>query len=70
MGVENAADGLTALNRGQIDVLERIYPADLKRVRQMHGVEVVPYQTPSIHVLVPNYNRPYTANRTFRRALV
>jgi len=67
---ENAADGLTALNRGQIDVLERIYPADLKRVGRMQGVEVVPYQTPSIHVLIPNYDRPYTANRTFRRALV
>ena len=65
-----AAGAIQALQRRQIDVLDRVNPWDLERVKAIDGVTVEPYSLPVVHCLVPNPTRPFTARRAFRRALV
>jgi tetratricopeptide (TPR) repeat protein len=61
---------LLALQRGEIDAIDRVQPADLQRVRSVPGVQVGRYAVPTVHVLVPNPDRPWSKNRTFRRAFL
>ncbi len=61
---------LLALQRGEVDALDRIQPADLATVRNIPSVRVMRYAVPTLHVLVPNPDRPWPANRTFRRAVM
>lgn len=64
------AEALAAFRRGEISVLDRVNPAQVKELEGDPDVVVVPYATPTLHVLVPNRNRPLLADRNFRRALV
>jgi tetratricopeptide (TPR) repeat protein len=61
---------ILALQRGEVDAIDRVQPADMPVVRAIPGVKLVRYAVPTIHVLVPNPNRPWPANRTFRRAVM
>lgn len=63
-------DGIAALKRRQIDVLDRIYPWDVDKLRADEELVVEPYAVPLVHCLVPNHRQPLTGNRTFCRALV
>jgi tetratricopeptide (TPR) repeat protein len=58
-----------ALSRGEIDVLDRAPPWHLQRLRSMPGIRVESYRLPTVHVLIPNYERRLAGNREFRRAL-
>jgi hypothetical protein len=60
---------LQALQRREIDVLDRVNPWDLGRAEDVEGVAVEPYSLPVVHCLIPNPARPFTARRAFRRAL-
>jgi tetratricopeptide (TPR) repeat protein len=60
---------VAALLHGEIDVLDRVPPWQLERVRAAQGIHVGPYRLPTVHVLVPNMKRPLIASREFRRAL-
>jgi ABC-type transport system substrate-binding protein len=66
----DAAQAITALKRGEITVLDRVNPGDIKQLEADRELVVAPYGTPSLHVLVPNRNRPLLSDRNFRRALV
>lgn len=61
---------ILALQRGEIDVLDRLQPADMTTVRSVPGVKIVRYAVPTVHVLVPNPERPWPASRTLRRAVM
>ncbi len=61
---------IQALTRQEIDIIDRVYPADLDLIRAIDGVTVDNYAIPSVHMLIPNYERPFTGKRNFRRALV
>ncbi len=61
---------IQAITRQDIDIIDRIYPADLDLIRAVDGVTVDNYAIPSIHMLIPNFERPFTAKRNFRRALI
>jgi tetratricopeptide (TPR) repeat protein len=63
-------DGIKALRRGQIDVLDRVNPWEVNKVAAIPDVVVEPYAVPLVHCLVPNLQRPLVSSRTFRRALV
>jgi len=65
-----ATAAMQALERRQIDVLDRVNPWDLERVRSLSGIKVEAYAAPTVHCLIPNPERPFTARREFRRALV
>jgi ABC-type transport system substrate-binding protein len=60
---------VAALAHGEIDVLERVPPWQVERLRATKGVRVDTYRLPTVHVLVPNMQRPLMAAREFRRAL-
>lgn len=67
------ADGrqaLAALRNGHVTILDRVNPWDLASLRADASFKVEPYAAPTLHVLVPNRNRPLLADRNFRRALV
>lgn len=61
---------LLAIQRGEIDVLDRVYPGDIPTLEADPDVAVAPYRTPTTHVLVVRSEHPYLANRTFRRSLL
>jgi ABC-type transport system substrate-binding protein len=58
-----------AIVSGDIDVLDRVPPWQLERLRTVQGVRVENYLLPTVHVLIPNVSRPLLAKREFRRAL-
>jgi ABC-type transport system substrate-binding protein len=76
--VEVAYDGSqqawNALRRGDIDVVDRLFPADALRLREDASagseIRVESYALPTVHLLVPNLKNPYLAERNFRRALL
>jgi tetratricopeptide (TPR) repeat protein len=61
---------LLAIQRGEIDVLDRVFPGDIAALRSNEAIAVAPYRAPTTHVLARRSQHPYLANRTFRRALV
>jgi len=60
---------IAALLAGEIDVLDRVPPWQLERLRAVEGVRVESYRLPTVHVLIPNMTRPLLAKREFRRAV-
>jgi len=63
-------EAIAALRKGKIDMIDRVLPNDALRLGEDPTLVVGRYAFPSIHVLLPNTDNPYLANRTFRRALV
>jgi ABC-type transport system substrate-binding protein len=61
---------LTALRRGQVAILDRINPWELKLLRDDDQIVIERYAVPTLHCLLPNMGRPFTAHRAFRRGLV
>ncbi|MDA8744474.1 ABC transporter substrate-binding protein [Rubripirellula amarantea] len=68
--LDSGAEGVGQLLRGELDVLDQLFPADAVRLRKSRNVKVVNYPLPTVHMLVPCSDHPYLAERTFRRALV
>lgn len=60
---------VAALLAGDIDVLDRVPPWQLQRLRAADGIQIATYRLPTVHVLIPNMSRPLLASREFRRAL-
>jgi hypothetical protein len=58
------------LRKGKIDMIDRVLPSDAVRLQDDASMLVGAYTFPSLHVLLPNTDNPFMANRTFRRALV
>jgi len=66
----DSAAALEALDRGEIDAVDRLLPAAARQVLGQKGLTVRRFSVPTVHAIVPNPDRPWTANRSFRRALV
>lgn len=60
---------VTALSQGIVDVIDRVPPWQLARLRADDKVVVGEYLLPTTHVLVPTGRSPLTEQREFRRAL-
>lgn len=67
--MENAVRSIGALLRGDVDVLDRVFPADIDRLKQNDQLVVGTYRIPIVHMLVPNFQRPYLGERGIRRAI-
>ena len=67
---ESASEGVAKLLKGEVDVLDQLFPADAVRLEKNRKVRVAKYPLPSIHMLVPCSDHAHIAERTFRRALV
>jgi tetratricopeptide (TPR) repeat protein len=60
---------VAALMAGDVEVLDRVPPWQLERLRTMQNIHVGTYKLPTVHVLVPNLKKPLLTKREFRRAL-
>ena len=60
---------VSALLAGDVEVLDRVPPWHIERLRAAQGIRVGTYRLPTVHVLIPNLDRPLPAKREFRRAL-
>jgi tetratricopeptide (TPR) repeat protein len=60
---------VAALIHGEIDVLDRVPPWQVERLRAAKDVRVDRYGLPTVHVLVLNPAKPLSKEREFRRAL-
>lgn len=70
---EDTRDALDDLRRGEIFVLDRVFPADAAQLladKDERQIIVRPYSVPVLHLLVPRYHHPYVKNSAFRRALL
>jgi len=61
---------VAALRRGEIDVLDRVFPGDIAALKTDETLVVAPYASPTTHILVVRSKHAFLANSTFRRALV
>ena len=67
---ESSEKLVVALRRREIDLVDHLLPSAAAVLKGEPGIEVVAYAQPTVHVLLPNYEKPYMATELFRRALV
>lgn len=67
---ENQSAAADALVRGEIDVLDRVSPNDLPRLRRESDIEVRSYLVPTVHMLVPNRRHEFMKDTLFRNGLM
>lgn len=67
---DDAAKGVASLLRGELDVLDHLFPADAARLRNQPNIQVRQYPLPTVHMLIPVSDHVFLAQRDFRRALV
>lgn len=60
---------VAALGRGEIDVLDHVFPGDLAELKRNRDVVIDSYGVPTSHFIVFRRHSPFLTNRTFRRAL-
>ena len=65
-----SAHAADALLTGEIDVLDRVSPADLQRLRSNEAISVRPYLIPSVHLLIPNQRTRFMKDQVYRRSLL
>jgi len=63
------SDAVDALLRGEIDVVDRIAPSDLKRLKETEDIQVRSYVVPTVHILIPKIRGELDGNFRFRSAL-
>lgn len=67
---EDPKSAVNDLLRGEIDVLDQLYPADARRLAIDPRLSVGAYALPTTHMLVPISDHAYLSNAKFRRALL
>lgn len=66
----NPSTAVEALIRGDVDVVDRIFPGELARLKATPGIEVRSYAVPTMHMLVPNMRNDFTRQAMFRIGLL
>ncbi len=64
------SSAVSALLRGEIEVLDRVPAWQLKNLQSSSDIEIQAYQLPTVHALVPTGKSELTSQREFRRALL
>lgn len=67
---KNATEQTDALLRGDIDVIDRVFPADIGRLKRNPEIEIFPYTIPTIHILIPNQRKKHMQSAIFRTAIL
>ncbi|HVX12125.1 MAG TPA: ABC transporter substrate-binding protein [Pirellulales bacterium] len=65
----NSADCWSALERGKVQLIDRLAPWEVERYRANREFVVGQYALPTLHCLAPNMERPFMQHRCYRRAL-
>lgn len=66
---DESAVMLSALRRGEVDVVDRVFPADVRTLENDSAVRVGRYVLPTLHYLVPSPQSELAKNATIRRAI-
>ncbi|MFN7291820.1 MAG: hypothetical protein ACK5T6_14620, partial [Pirellula sp.] len=66
----NADAAVAALVRGELEFIDRLFPADVRKVGNVKTVKTEPYALPIVHMLIPRSTLPIMEDREFRRALL
>ena len=61
---------ISDLRRGEIEVIDQLFPADATKLRTDTSVIVDQYALPMVHMLIPRSKNAYMDDREFRRALL
>jgi ABC-type transport system substrate-binding protein len=64
-----STDAFRALERGHVQLVDRLAPWEVERYRANRDFVVEQYALPTIHCLAPNFERPFMKHRCFRRAM-
>lgn len=67
--VEQEERAISHLLSGELDCLASVPPWQRERLEETAGVLLGEYRLPTVHVLLPNYEKPLMRRREFRRAL-
>jgi tetratricopeptide (TPR) repeat protein len=67
---DDAPKAIADLLRGEIDVIDRLFPADARRLRNAKGIAIDEYALPMVHMLIPLASNPYLDSVEFRRAML
>lgn len=69
---EDFKEVLKGLRKGEVDVVDRVTPAQAMKLQAELGsdIRVAPYAMPTVHMLIPNYDKPYMQSEMFRRAIL
>lgn len=67
---EDPRKAVNDMIRGDLEVIDQLYPADAKRLAGIDGVKVGSYALPSVHMLVPRSDHRFLQETEFRRALM
>ena len=69
---EDFKEVVKGLRKGEVDVVDRITPAQAMKLQAELGsdIKVAPYAMPTMHMLIPNYEKPYMQSEMFRRAVL
>ncbi len=65
----SASDATDDLIKGSIDMVDRIPPADIGRLKATRGIIVRPYLLPTVHMLIPKIRGELKDNDNFRSGL-
>jgi len=61
---------ISDLIKGEIEFIDRLFPADAKRLGNVPAIKTEPYALPMVHMLVPRGKNPYMDDREFKRAML
>ena len=67
---ETREELLAELKRGDIDVVDRIFPSDYRQLKKHPDIVLRRYAVPTVHMLIPNWDNEYLANAVFRKAIL
>jgi hypothetical protein len=63
-------EAVADLVKGEIEVIDRLFPADAAQLQNVREIRVESYALPIVHMLVPKSQHPFVKDRDFRRALL
>jgi tetratricopeptide (TPR) repeat protein len=66
---DDPAAALAALKRGQIDVIDRVFPAEVEKLSNDSSLRLGRYVLPTLHFLIPSPKRPLGQDSVLRRAV-
>ncbi|MGV3483478.1 MAG: ABC transporter substrate-binding protein [Planctomycetaceae bacterium] len=68
--MESAQVAVSKLLRGEIDIVDHLFPSDAGRLRKSRQITVENFPLPTVHMLVPCSDHAFLADRNFRRAVL
>jgi hypothetical protein len=66
----NPKEAVAHLLKGELEVIDRLFPSDVRDLKGKREIRVESYALPIVHMLVPKSDHPFLKDRDFRRAML